>query len=258
MTARAVDRFRLADYEAILEAARAHGYAFARFTDAGSAERTVYLRHDVDNSLESARRMAELEAQHGAVATYLVLVRSPNYNVFSRASMQALRRIRDHGHDVGLHFTAEEHDPADVAADLAGCIQADARLLEQATGDRTRVFSFHNPAGKVDYDIEVPGLVNTYESRFTARYLSESNMRWTHGAPIEVLADGRDPIIQILVHPFSYRADLSSDRDVLLWFLRDKVSELLNLNVTQNRVLQEEGLALGEVAAFLGQEEERA
>ena len=121
-----------------------------------------------------------------------------------------------------------------------------------------RVFSFHNPAEKDTYDVAVPGLVNTYESRFVPRYVSESNMRWRHGSPLEVLADGRDPVVQILVHPFSYRADLSSDRDVLLWFLRDKVTELLDLNVGQNRVLQEEGLALEDVSAFLDEGEETA
>jgi hypothetical protein len=76
-------------------------------------------------------------------------------------------------------------------------------------------------------------------------------MRWGHGSPIDVLTEGRDPVVQILVHPFSFRADLSSDRDVLLWFLRDKVIELLDLNVDQNRVLRDEGLGLEDVAAFL-------
>lgn len=76
-------------------------------------------------------------------------------------------------------------------------------------------------------------------------------MSWRHGWPVEVLAEAQDPIVQILVHPFSYRADLTSDREVLLWFLRDKVTELLELNVAQNRVLREEELGLEDVAAFL-------
>ena len=246
-----VDRFRLVDYQAILETVRRQGYAYGRFTDHEAGGRVVYLRHDVDNSLESALRMAELEARHDAVATYLVLVRSPNYNVFSGASVRTLHRIGELGHEVGLHFTAEEHDPTDLAADLPACIEGDAQLLEQALRAPVRVFSFHNPAGKGDYAADVPGLVNTYEDRFVARYLSESNMRWRHGSPVEVLREARDPVIQILVHPFSYRADLLSDRDVLLWFLRDKVKELLDLNVAQNRVLQEKGLALEDVGLFL-------
>src|SRR5207249_12226167 len=97
-----------------LEAARAHGYAFAKFADPlpQREARVVYLRHDVDNSVESAVRMAEVEARAGAVSTYLVMVRSENYNVFTGANVDRLRRLRDLGHDVGLHFTAEEHAPA--------------------------------------------------------------------------------------------------------------------------------------------------
>lgn len=258
MTAPATDRFRLADYEAILEAARAHGYTFARFTDPEPGTKAVYLRHDVDNSLDSALRMAELETRVGAVATYLALVRSPNYNVFSGASVRTLRRIRELGHEVGLHFSAEEHEPDALPAGLAACIQADAQLLERAVGAPVRVFSFHNPAGKSDYEVEVPGLVNAYSKRFVTRYLSESNMCWRHGSPIDVLAAGEDRLVQILVHPFSYRADLSGDRDVLLWFIRDKVAELLELNVGQNRVLQRQEVALEDVGRFLAEEDWKA
>lgn len=255
MTERGGDRFTAADYGAILEAARTHGYAFARFTDPvpRAATRVVYLRHDVDNTLQAALRMAETEANAEAPATYLVMVRSENYNPFTPANVRRLRRIRDLGHEIGLHFAVQAHDCAAVAKDLPSCVREDAALLELALGEQVRVFSFHNPAVREQYTIEVPGLVNAYADRFFADacYLSESNMRWPSGSPIDVLASGEDSVVQILVHPLSYSADLRSDRDVLLWFLREKITELLELNVGENRILQKQGLGVGDVAAFL-------
>ena len=87
-----------------------------------------------------------------------------------------------------------------------------------------------------------------------ACYLSESNMRWSHGSPVDVLASGEHAVMQILVHPLSFRANFRTDRDVLLWFLRDKVRDLIEVNVGQNRVLREDRVSLGDVAAFLAEE----
>lgn len=247
------DRFTRADYEEILIVARDNGYTFGRFTESQPEGNVLYVRHDIDNSLASAVELAHVEARHDCVSTYLALVRSPNYNVFAGENVRRLRAIRALGHEVGLHFTAEEHDPAAIDSDLAACIRDDASLLEHALGEPIRVFSFHNPAGKDQFMVDVPGLVNTYADPFfqDACYLSESNMRWAHGSPIETLASGAHRVVQLLVHPLTYQADFRTDRDVLLWFLEDTVRTLVELNVAQNRVLSESGLSLADVAQFL-------
>jgi len=257
-----IDRFTIADYQAILDAARDHGCTLARFTDPEPepGSRLVYLRHDIDNCVESALLMAELEARSGALSTYLAMVRSANYNPFTAENVRRLQQIRALGHEVGLHFTADEHTPASLERDLASCIQGDARLLEHALGAPVRVFSFHNPGENGPFTIDVPGLVNAYSDRFfaDALYLSESNMRWRHGSPVGVLESCEHRVVQILVHPLSYRDTFQSDRDVLLWFIRDVTKRLVALNVSQNRVLREEGVSLADVAAYLTHTEDES
>jgi hypothetical protein len=251
--------FTIARYQSILDAAHAHGYSFGRFTEPEprSPAAVVYLRHDIDNDIESARLMAELEARSGAVSTYLVMVRSVNYNPFTRANVARLRRIRELGHEVGLHFCSEEHEPGSLARDPAACIRGDAHLLEHALGAPVRVFSFHNPSERDGFTVEVPGLVNAYAERFFADafYMSESNMHWRHGRPEDVLAAREHRVVQILVHPLSYRADFETDRDVVLWFLRNTAEQLLQHNVSQNRVLRQEGMSLAELADYLREED---
>ena len=57
--------FDLAHYRELLEAAQAGGYRFASF-DREPRAGDLFLRHDVDLSLDAALRMAEVEAEAGA------------------------------------------------------------------------------------------------------------------------------------------------------------------------------------------------
>ena len=63
----------------------------------------MILRHDVDLSLDAALRMAELEAEAGAAATYFLMTGSVFYNLGSPEGERALGRLRELGHRVGLH-----------------------------------------------------------------------------------------------------------------------------------------------------------
>ena len=64
--------FALEHYRELLDAARAGGYRFGRFEGEPEAGR-VYLRHDVDLSLDAALQMAELEAQGYSAAVSSIL-----------------------------------------------------------------------------------------------------------------------------------------------------------------------------------------
>ena len=61
----------------------------------------VGLRHDVDDRLDSALRMAELEHRRGVRATYFVLHTASYYR--SPGLLDALRRLQELGHEVGWH-----------------------------------------------------------------------------------------------------------------------------------------------------------
>jgi hypothetical protein len=94
--------FDFAHYGELLDAARAGGYRFA-FFEGEPREGTVLLRHDVDLSLDAALRLAELEAEAGAQATYFLMTESVFYNLASAEGTVALERLRALGHRVGLH-----------------------------------------------------------------------------------------------------------------------------------------------------------
>jgi hypothetical protein len=170
--------FDLAHYRELLEAARAGGYRFA-FFDRDPAPGDLLLRHDVDLSLEAAVRMAELEAEEGAAATYFLMPQSIFYNLASPVGERARERLRELGHRVGLH-----------------ALWPRAELDERFDP----VVAWHNPDPPYMRE-PVDGAVNVMEERFSARYRSDSNQRWRSGCPHEELRAGSFDWLQLLTHP---------------------------------------------------------
>ena len=94
--------FSLEHYAELLEAVREGGYRYS-FFDHEPESGDLLLRHDVDLSLDAALRLAELEAQAGAAATYFLMTQSVFYNLASPEGLRAINRLRELGHAVGLH-----------------------------------------------------------------------------------------------------------------------------------------------------------
>ncbi len=172
--------FDLAHYRELLEAALAGGYRFRAF-DGPPEPGDLFLRHDVDLSLPAATEMAVLEAELGVTATYFLMTASVFYNLASPEGRDALARLRQLGHRVGLHAVYPQVD-------------LDERF--------DPVISWHNP----DPDTisqPVAGAVSAYAEPWFSRpcYRSDSNQRWRAGCPHEELRAGSFPWLQLLVHP---------------------------------------------------------
>jgi hypothetical protein len=173
-------RFDLEHYAEILEAGKAGGYRFAFFADAPERG-DIYLRHDIDLSLDAALQMAELEAEHDVVATYLLMTKSVFYNLESSEGVAAIARLRELGHAVGLHAVYPD-------------VELDDRF--------DRVVSWHNPDPE-KMSAPIPGALNVYAEPYFDRpsYRSDSNQHWRSGCPHEELRGRGFPWLQILVHP---------------------------------------------------------
>jgi len=172
--------FDLAHYRELLDAAKAGGYRFQRF-EGEPQSRDLFLRHDVDLSLAAALEMAELEAELGVQATYLLMTESVFYNLASEEGAAATQRLRELGHPVGLHAVHPN-------------VELDGRF--------DPVVSWHNPRPEYMSD-DIPGAANAYGTRYFApeAYRSDSNQHWRSGCPHQELRAGAFPWLQILIHP---------------------------------------------------------
>jgi hypothetical protein len=198
--------FDLEHYRELLDAASAGGYRWARF-DHEPAPGDLFLRHDVDLSLEASVELARVERELGAHATYFLMTESVFYNVDSELGRATLAELRALGHAVGLHA-----------------------VYPRATPDERfdAVVAWHNP--DPEYVAEpVDGFVNVMQPPwFTrGRYRSDSNQRWREGCPHEELRAGAFQWLQLLVHPEIWVYEGATMRQTMDALLDAKRGELL-------------------------------
>jgi hypothetical protein len=198
--------FDLDHYRELLDAAAEGGYRFASF-DREPQAGDIFLRHDVDLSLEAALSLAELEQERGARATYFLMTESVFYNLDSQLGRDTLARLRELGHAVGLHAV---HPRA----------QFDARF--------DPVLAWHNPNAEFVHE-PVEGTVNVMQPPWFTRgnYRSDSNQHWREGCPHEELRTGAFAWIQLLVHPEIWVYDGETMGETMRAMLDVKREELL-------------------------------
>src|SRR6476469_9308808 len=190
--------FDLDHYRELLGAAKAGGYRFASF-DYEPAAGDLLLRHDVDLSLDAALRLAELEAEANAQATYFLMTRSVFYNLASPEGERTLERLRELGHRVGLHAL---HPHLDL----------DDRF--------DPVVAWHNPDPEFMRE-PIDGAVNVMQTPYfdPDQYRSDSNQHWRSGCPHEDLAAGTFEWLQLLTHPEIWAYPGTSMRETMLAML---------------------------------------
>jgi len=172
--------FDLDHYAELLDAASAGGYRWAAF-DHEPEPRDLFLRHDVDLSLDAALQMARLEREHDATATYFLMTESVFYNLAASEGRSTIDELRALGHHVGLHaihprFARDERFDA--------------------------VMAWHNPDPEYVFE-PVDGVVNVMQSPWFTKghYRSDSNQHWREGCPHDGLRTGTFDWLQLLVHP---------------------------------------------------------
>jgi len=210
----------------------------------GGPDRAVaFVRHDVDVSLRRAAALGACEVSWGVRSTYHVMIDSPFYDVRSAESALLLAALRDHGHEVGLHYdvAARGMSEAPRAAreeDIAVACEA----LEEIVGAPVRSLSFHLPVPELlrgPLRVTERGRVSGYAEELFRWYLSDSRARWREGEPIAALDRPRGHILQILVHPMwwgehderpelrlrSLVAELAAERGEPYASVRDRMSD---------------------------------
>ena len=125
--------------------------------------------------------MAELETDEGVATTYLLMTRSVFYNLASHEGERAIARLRELGHQVGLHAVHPE-------------VELDARF--------DPIVAWHNPKPAFTTAL-IDGVVNVMEQTHfdPATYRSDCYHRWRSGCPHDELRAGAFPWLQLLVHP---------------------------------------------------------
>jgi len=205
--------FSLDHYKEIINNALSAGYTFSGFQEPAK-DMQIYLRHDVDVSLDMALRLAQVDADLGVRSTFFVLPNAPTYNILEDDAIDKIDQMIALGHWVGLHI-----DLPKTQKDIVRTTYLMYGLYKMIL-PIVPVVSYHRPS-KLDnriFGMQLRGLVNTYEDRFMkdCKYISDSRGQWQEGCPCRVLADGVYPRVQLLTHPLWWVSGLDKAWDELV------------------------------------------
>jgi hypothetical protein len=231
VTVAAVQPYGKSAYRELMRRVESDRWVFGSFVDpGGDGRRTIYLRHDVDYSLELAVELAELNNELGVPGTFCVQLCAQFYNPCERVESARLLRLRELGQQVALHYVA---DPG--SAPTPEGVSREFERLRALVPDAAPVFSWHQPTSDLleAGEFAPPGLVNAYGRRFFREmaYLSDS----THRSSVEELQAEVESVqgseLQLLLHPVNWIAGGSSGAEILIrgWMrvLRDHERTLL-------------------------------
>ncbi|MBR6451324.1 MAG: hypothetical protein IKS87_01340 [Lachnospiraceae bacterium] len=240
--------FTYDSYNHLIDLLLAHGYAPCSYHDHQKYSKCVILRHDIDNSLEAALKLGEVEASKGIASTYFVLLTSDFYNVFSRKSISCLKNLQELGHEIGLHFDEVFYGVPMDADDAVSAIQKEAKLLSDAIGSGVTTVSMHRPSKTIlDADLQIPGIINSYGSTFfhDFKYLSDSRRRWRE--PVEdIIRSERYDRLHILTHAFWYHDEEQSIEESISDYIRsarhDRYSQMKDNITDLESIVKEEDL----------------
>ena len=211
--------FSYRHYLEILEKFKKKGYKFATF-DENIDGKVVYLRHDLDHSIEKAVPISDLERSVGAKATYAVRFASPFDNAFSRKNREAIQKLYDRGHDIVLHYEREAW-----SGSIKDEIERQMDIMKKYFPIKN-VVSFHRPQEDT-FNKTFDYTINTYEKRFFGDvvYLSDSTGAWRSGCPCKVLDRESKKNYQFLTHPVWWGRDESRSCQHLHNFFREKIKD---------------------------------
>ena len=222
-----INDFSRHGYHRILLALKEAGYSFRGFSEADQIESQkpqVFLRHDVDFSLQSALRMANVEYIENIKTTYFIQLRSPLYNALSQYTRDLVGELHGLGHEIALHL-----DLGLYRDNYVNGVRDEIKLLIACYPFADpRVISFHRPRGIEELrKLRLPNVRHTYEQRFFGdiEYISDSTGAWRHDHPLSSQAFQSKRSMQLVTHPLWWMMSGQTSQEKFGSFIAERRTE---------------------------------
>lgn len=221
-------------------------YEFIPFSRAKYAservERKVLLRHDIDQSIDKAEKMAKIESDLGISSTFFLFLKSPFYNIFSHQEELQIRKIIDHNHYIGLHFDYTKASFKTISQ-ISYQIKKEAEFLENYFNIKLDAVSFHRPFSLDFFNkLELSLYPHTYEKIFVEnfKYFSDSRGRWRFGHPLESNEYQQRNNLHLLIHPLWWNPGKTDRLKTIEQFKKTKREALNNSLYSEMKGLWDE------------------
>lgn len=209
-------------YLRLINLLKEKNYHFCDYLNCDEYDKAVIFRHDIDNSLKKALKIAKLEHENNIISTFFVLLSTNFYNVFSKEPNEILKEIMSLGHQIGLHFDEKRYEIPSVK-ELEYWVERESDILGNAIGKEIKVVSMHRPSKWVlENDIQFEGIINSYSKKFLLdfKYLSDSRMYWREDV-LGIIESEKYDNLHILTHSFWYSDDNKTINEKIMEFINN-------------------------------------
>ena len=134
------------------------------------SKNTLFIRHDIDFSIEYAYRLALSESRLKICSSYFFMMTSNFYNLLSSHNQKLVKKISSMGHKVSIHF-----DPT-AYKDLK-YFKYEKNVFENIFGKKIDIVSIHRPRFFLkNNNIKLSGISQTYQDVFFKKKYSEKTI----------------------------------------------------------------------------------
>jgi len=190
-------------------------------------KKNIFLRHDVDFSLDYALDMAQSEEKYGFCSTYFILLHSEFYNPYSVKGKEIISKIASLGHEIGLHY-----DTRFLSKDMQKTneqIKNQILILEDISSSYVRSVAPHIPSEtqNIAIDLKELDILNTRGEDIVKDvfYISDSGRYWRNGCMCNHIRNQNN--IQILTHPIWWVENSRSIKKQLDLFIEKESTKLI-------------------------------
>ncbi len=223
-----MDTYNTYNYEVFLKELIANNYQACFFNEIHKDEsNAVLLRHDIDFDCTLAYQMAVLESKLKLKSTYFFLTSSESYNIASKGNYDNIKRIKELGHSISLHF-----DPL-VYEDFKKGFISEVNYFQNLFDVKIDIISIHRPNKFfLESDKPINGIEHTYQSKYfkDIKYFADSTGEWRFGHPFNSDEFKQKKNLHILIHPVWWMLtddEVSRDEKMKLYY-KTRIIQLKN------------------------------
>jgi len=219
-------------YKVLLESFIENKYEFIFFDEINKIKdpkrKIVLLRHDIDFDPTKALELSMIENIYGIHSTFFFMLNSNFYNIHNIKILDAINKIIENGHKIGVHFDEASYKESIGSKSLVKFIRKEINYFEELLKIKIKIISFHRPASSILLnEINIP-IKHTYEKFYTKdiKYLSDSRKEMPEGDIIKLINNSAHSKIQLLIHPIWWNETYSSPTKDYMRFIEKKNMEL--------------------------------
>ena len=176
--------------------------------------------------------MAEMEKEQGLLSTYFIQLHSEFYNPLDKDSFEAINRIKELGHKLGLHFDAHFWNVRNEY-ELEKYLEIDKSTLETYFRVTIDAFSFHNTNNFIlSFNKEkYANLVNVYSKKIMSEfgYCTDSTGYWRYERLEDRIKSGNDDKLHILIHDGMWQNEILPPRQRVFKVIDERAAYLKKL-----------------------------